>query len=278
MPRKSPIHPSLSAYGARIVVAVLFVISSWGCATARKTETPRTGVEQLLISNAVDQSLDKIDFTPLRGSSVFVHEKYLDGVDKNYVIGSLRHRVLATGAQLVDKEDDCDIVLEVRSGGIGTDSRDSFVGSPQLTFPFPIPLSIPEIRLIDTRTQLATAKLSIVAYDKESRQAIGTGGTSLARSNDINRSVLGIGPFNSGSVRTEVQVATGSQGLAFDLVEHVPWSGPQRPGTQGAPVLFQTPRSNSESPQLEQPENYETYQNYENSDPVMGAETAPTRR
>jgi hypothetical protein len=223
----------------QFISLLLLVVS--GCATTRQTDTSRTGVEQLLISNAVDQTLDKVDFSPLMGHAVFIQEKYLDGVDKNYVIGSLRHRVLATGAQLVDKEDDSEVVLEVRSGAIGTDNRDSFVGSPAVAIPFPFPLQFPEVRLIDTRTQLATAKIAIVAYNTKTRQAVGTGGVSLARSSDINRSVLGIGPFNSGSVREEVQVATGNGGMAFDLVEHVPWVPPRSAQNPGAPVLFQTP-------------------------------------
>jgi hypothetical protein len=228
-------------------VGLVALLAGFGCATTRQTDTSRTGVEQLLISNAVDQSLDKVDFSPLRGRNVLIQEKYLDGVDKNYVVGSLRHRVLATGARLVDKEEDSEVVLEVRSGGIGTDRSDSFVGSPQIAIPFPLPLQLPEVRLIDTRTQLATAKIAIVAYHTETRQAIGTGGTSLARSTDINRSFLGIGPFNSGNVRQEVQVATGTEGLAFDLGEHIPWSDPRTASTQGAPVLFQAPAQSGPS-------------------------------
>ena len=46
----------------------------------------RTGVEQLLISSAVDQSLDHIDLSPLREKQVFLETKYLDCVDKNYII------------------------------------------------------------------------------------------------------------------------------------------------------------------------------------------------
>ncbi len=33
-----------------------------GCATIKESDTPRTGIEQLLISSAADRALDKIDF------------------------------------------------------------------------------------------------------------------------------------------------------------------------------------------------------------------------
>jgi len=51
---------------------------SSGCATNKESDTARTGVEQLLVSSAVDQALDKIDFTPVRGAKVQLEEKYLD--------------------------------------------------------------------------------------------------------------------------------------------------------------------------------------------------------
>src|SRR3954452_4051770 len=84
-----------------------------GCATQKETHTARTGVEQLLVSSAIDGSLDKVDFPKLGGRKVFLETKYLDCVDKNYVIVSMHHRLLRVGSKLVDKLDDADVVLEV---------------------------------------------------------------------------------------------------------------------------------------------------------------------
>lgn len=193
-----------------------------GCATTRTSDTPRTGVEQLLISNAVDQALSKVDFSPLRGRSVLVQDKYFDGVDKNYVIGSIRHRVLETGARLVEKEEEADVVMEVRSGGVGTDSVSSFVGSPQFAVPLPLPLQVPEVRLIDTRTQIGSAKIALIAYDAKTRQALGAGGITMARSYDVNRFYFGAGPFNSGTVKEEVSAATGQAGFAQEIARQIP--------------------------------------------------------
>src|SRR5262245_22338428 len=99
------------------VVAIAGFILFPGCATTRTSDTARTAVEQLLISNAVDQSLAKVDFGPLNGHKVFIQEKYLDGVDKNYVAGTIRHRVLAAGGKLAEKPEDAELVMEIRSGG-----------------------------------------------------------------------------------------------------------------------------------------------------------------
>jgi hypothetical protein len=222
---------------ARLIACVV-LLSAAGCATTRTSDTTRTAIEQLLISSAVDQALAKVDFGPLAGRAVFVQEKYLDGVDKNYVAGSIRHRVLAAGGKLVEKQEDADIVMEVRSGGIGTDRSESFLGSPQIAVPGPMPVQVPEIQIVTTKTQTATAKLAIVAYDAKTHEAIGSGGTSLARSEDNNWFVLGMGPFNNGNVRTEVASATGHDGVAFELARYLPINPVEVGPPTMAPVNF----------------------------------------
>src|SRR5689334_8524813 len=91
----------------------LIVVLGQGCATSRTSDTSRTAIEQLLISNAVDQALSKFDFAPLAGRTIFLQEKNMDGVDKNYVLASVRHRILATGGKLADKEESADAIMEI---------------------------------------------------------------------------------------------------------------------------------------------------------------------
>ena len=86
----------------------------------------------MLLSNAVDQSLDKVDFTPLYGQKVFVDDKYLECVDKSYVVGSLRHRVMRAGGALAAAADAADVIMEVRSGGVGTDSTEMYLWGTSL--------------------------------------------------------------------------------------------------------------------------------------------------
>ena len=64
----------------------------------------RTATEQLLISNAVDQAVSRIDFTPLAGKRVYFDAQYLDSpVDKGYVVSSLRQHLLASGCLLQEE-------------------------------------------------------------------------------------------------------------------------------------------------------------------------------
>jgi hypothetical protein len=143
-------------------------------------------------------------------------------------------------------------VMEIRSGGIGTDRTESFIGMPQLAVPGPMPLQVPEIQLMNTKTQTATAKIGIVAYDAKTGASIGDGGVTLARSEDNNWFVFGIGPFNSGNVRNEVADATGRSGMAFELARYIPIMTQEPDQPVMAPVLF-SPDAESMPRGFEQP-------------------------
>lgn len=174
-----------------------------GCSSTKQSNTARTAREQLLVSNAIDQSLSKVDFTPFQGSRVFVDDKYLECVDKGYLVGSIRHRAMANGAVVVNKIEDADVVMELRSGVIGTDMADSFLGTPEIVLPGM--LTIPEVRLVNRTRQSAMAKIGLVAYDPKNMAVLGQGGVSSSQSEDNNWFVMGVGPWQSGSVRDEIR-------------------------------------------------------------------------
>ena len=160
-------------------------------------------MEQLLISNAVDQTLNKVALPPVTGRKVFVEEKYLEAVDKGYIIGSLRQRLMANGAQVVDAKEGSDLTLEIFSGAVGTDDVETYAGIPGLTVPG-LPVEIPEVRVYEKSSQYGTAKLGLVAYATTTGEMLYNSGKSLARADDSRWSVMGIGPFQEGTVREEV--------------------------------------------------------------------------
>lgn len=180
-----------------------------GCTTTRTTDTARTGLEQLLISNAVDQTMDKVVLPPVDGRKVFVDDKYLEAVDKGYILGSLRQKLMAKGAHLVDAKEGSDMTVEVFSGGVGTDNVESFVGVPGLTVPG-LPVELPEVRVYEKKSQYGTAKIGMVAYATTTGEMLYDSGKSLARADDSRWSVMGVGPFQEGTVREEVNRNTGA--------------------------------------------------------------------
>lgn len=181
------------------------------CTTTRMSNTARTGMEQLLLSNAVDQTIGKLPLPAVEGQKVFVEEKYLDCVDKGYIVGSIRQRVLQGGGLLVGKPEDSQVTIEIRSGGVGTDTVDSFLGMPGMAVPGPFPIQVPEIRLYERASQYGTAKLALVAFDTATGRLLFDSGRQLARGDDTRWSVFGLGPIQSGSVRSEIQANTGIQ-------------------------------------------------------------------
>lgn len=174
----------------------------------KESDTARTGLEQLLISNAVDKSLAKVDFRPVSGAKVFLKTDLLDCVDKNYVLLSMRSKLLANHCSLVDKAEDAEIVMEVASGGVGTDRTEMVVGTPEI--PLGLMGSVPKVNFYERKKAMGTAKLAIIATDAKTKQPVINSGFALARSDHQHWSVMGSGPVLSGSVANQLKEHTGT--------------------------------------------------------------------
>jgi len=185
------------------LIAVCFL----GCASMKESDTARTGLEQLLISNAVDQSLAKVDFKPVAGAKVHLKSDFLDCVDKNYILHSTKSKLLANQCTMVDKPEEADVVMEIASGGVGTDRTDLTVGSPEI--PLGLMGSIPKISVYERKKAMGTAKLAIIATDTKSKQPVINSGYSLARSDHQHWTMMGAGPVLSGTVADQLKEHTG---------------------------------------------------------------------
>ncbi len=180
-----------------------------GCATMKESDTSRTGIEQLLISSAADRALDKVDFRPVAHAKVFVETKFLDCVDKNYILVALHQRLLQNHCTLVEKAEESDVVLQIASGGVGTDRNELFLGVPEIPLAPPSPIMIPKLTVFSRTKAMGTAKLTVIAYDAKSKQPVINSGAAIARSDHKNWNVLGVGGTYTGSVPAELAAATG---------------------------------------------------------------------
>src|SRR5690606_14653349 len=100
-----------------------------GCGTTRWSDTPRTATEQLLLSNAIDRTVEEINVSPLRGQKVYFDAEFIeDGVHRRYLVSSLRHHLLRNGVLLQEKRESADYVVEARSGVLGTDRHEVLFG------------------------------------------------------------------------------------------------------------------------------------------------------
>lgn len=209
-------------FGALISGLFLVLV---GCGTTKSF----TATEQLLMSDAVDSTISKMDFRPLSGHKVFLDVTYVSAAGKvipgvplpanlvtsDYIISGLRQQMTAAGCMLVDSRDAAEIICEARCSALGTDGHSVIYGmpannifanasnvipgSPQLP-------TIPEISVAKREMKSAAAKVSVFAYDRETREPIWQSGIAQAGSSTET-------PGSSGSVRSNMGPSTGGPDL-----------------------------------------------------------------
>ena len=208
---------------------------AFGCGTVKTSGTARTGTEQLLLTNAWDSALEKIDFRPLTGVPVFLDTAHVTAVDQGWVISSLRQAMLAQGVLLRSKAEQAQWIVEARVGVYGTDENSLLVGIPQLSVPptfTGVPTgTIPEVPLIKKSDQQATSKLALFAYDRASGQLVWNSGTMLATATAKDTYIGGLGPIQGGTIRGGPEFI----GVKIPLASDSTKPGTSAPARQAAP-------------------------------------------
>ncbi len=178
--------------------------------------------EQLLLSDAVDQSIAQLDFRILGGQKVYLDTNYVKPikgsgfVNAEYIISSLRQQMFAARCLLQEKEEDADYIVEARVGALGADGHDVTYGLPAsnllssaavLIPNTPAVPTIPEIAVAKRNDNSAAAKVAVFAYHRESRRPVWQSGLAVSRSRAKDFWVLGAGPFQSGAIYDGTQFA-----------------------------------------------------------------------
>jgi hypothetical protein len=177
-----------------------------GCGTTRSTDTTRTATEQLLISDAIDRSVQAVNVQTLAGQTVYFDDSRLgEVVDRNYLISTLRQHLLASGCALRAERDQADYIVEARAGAIGTDRNDLLFGVPSMNVPQilpvqPVPAAIPEIPFAKRRDQRGIAKIAVFAYHRETGTPVWQSGVAHQESSANDVWILGAGPFQRGTI------------------------------------------------------------------------------
>jgi hypothetical protein len=186
-----------------------------GCGTTRTSNTARTATEQLLVSDAIDRAVQVIDFSPLRGQTIYFDDRQLyEAVDDTYLISTLRQHLLASGCILKEKKEEATLVVEPRAGTIGTDNHDLLFGLPAATVPqfgalTALPSAIPEIPIAKRRNQRGVAKIALFAYYRETGEPAWQSGIVREQSTSNDIWVLGAGPFKRGTIHKGTSFAGG---------------------------------------------------------------------
>ncbi len=134
-----------------------------GCSSRVLTNTPRSAIEQMLLSGAVDKALEKLQLPEIEGKKVFLDFANLKAYDAEYIKVATRARFAELGAVLMDKADAADLTAEVASGSVGTESKSAVVGMP--AFPVPnSPVPFPEAPFHKSAEQTGIVKLLIFLH------------------------------------------------------------------------------------------------------------------
>ena len=178
----------------------LLLFFTTGCVNKlRMTEPARSLGEQLLLSTSIDRSLSELDTEAigrLKGFKVFISSEYLKTLDQEYLLGSLRDLFLSNGVLVVDKAEEAQMIVEVRSGANSLDSSTATLGiAEDQALPNPVtgaPVALPEISFFKRENNFAVSKVALVAYQAKSREHIFSSGTLLGGAYDRHFQLLGM--------------------------------------------------------------------------------------
>ncbi len=201
-------HPRRSA--APLIALLLATVSlATGCGTTRWSDSKRTATEQMLLSDAVDRAVQAIDMRPLAGRVVFLDTAFMDDVsDSKYLASTIRHQLIACGCRLAPDRGAAEVIVEARSGVLGTDRSELLIGIPATSVEFAgSGTTLPEMAAAKRTDQRAVAKVSLFAYEVTTGRPLWQSGLQNADSSTRDRWVFGGGPFRSGDVSEQLEFA-----------------------------------------------------------------------
>ncbi len=185
-----------------------------------------SATEQLLTSDAVDQTIAHIDFSTLANKKVYFDTTYIKNikgvgfVNGDYIISSLRQQIVAANCLMQEKQENADYVIEARVGTLATNGHEVNYGIPAsnmlssaatLMPAAPAIPTIPEISLAKKNNQTAAAKISVFAYNRNTRERVWQSGVLQAKSTARDTWILGAGPFQRGTIYKEGAQFAGSR-------------------------------------------------------------------
>jgi len=189
---------------------VFCVIALCGCATQRVTNPERTATEQFLLSKAATEAVAPLSFDVLHGRRVFVDDRFFGAPEKAFVLGELRAKLLLSGVQVAPDIGNAEIVLEVRSPGVGIDRYDSLVGIPALgatagtaSAATGVPTAgiiTPEVAIVKGIKQVSFAGVAYVAYWADTGEVVASSGPFVGRAWRDDWWILGFGPRTAGTI------------------------------------------------------------------------------
>jgi hypothetical protein len=192
---------------------LLIAVALRGCATIRVTDPPRSATEQFLMSEATRKAVEQLSADALRDRAVFVDTSYLissayPSPENLFYVAELRNKLLLGGVRLADKREKAQIVLEVRTAGIGIDRLEYLLGIPATylsgttveTGGTEVPLTTPELAIVKSTKQYGFASAAFVAYWADTGELVASSGPFIGKTLREDWWILGFGPRTVGDI------------------------------------------------------------------------------
>jgi len=151
-----------------------------------------------------------LTFEPIRGRRVFVDSTYFAASEEAFVLGELRAQLLLAGVQLVPEPEQAEVVVEVRSGGVGIDRYDFLLGLPSIVLTADtgngddgtpnVPVVTPELAIVKKIEQLGIASVAYVAYWRDTGEVVALSGPFVGRTYREDWWFFGWGPRTLGDI------------------------------------------------------------------------------
>ena len=197
----------------KVVVLVIAAIVLRGCATIRVTDPPRSATEQFLLSESTRKAVDQLSAEALRDRAVYVDTSYLissayPSPENLFYVAEIRNKLLMGGVRLAEKREKAQIILEVRSGGIGIDRLEYLIGIPSIYLSgvagnvagANAPLATPELAIVKSTKQYGIASAAFVAYWADTGELVTSSGPFVGKTLREDWWILGFGPRTIGDI------------------------------------------------------------------------------
>jgi len=192
-----------------VILLVIVIGLCVSCANREYTRTPRTSTEQLLLSQALERSMESIELPSFPPASIavevmgFVGERQLlqpgflpggpminshtsspvaseleepnppvirpMGTDLGMVQGFVEARLAQLGYLPVERPEDANLRIRVLVMALGTDQGQNFFGMPAIQSSV-IPFSLPALVIYMAQRQIAYVRYSLQIYDARTRK------------------------------------------------------------------------------------------------------------
>jgi hypothetical protein len=201
--------PFKMAFALRVLAALAVWVFASGCATIRVTDPPHSATEQFLLSGAAGSAINQLSMNGLRDQRVWVDVQYLTSAkepsyEHSYLVGELRARLLKEGVRFAEDRSQADVIVEVRSGGVGIDRTEFLLGIPAVAVPgaatASIPITTPELAILKSTKQRGFASVAIVAFRARTGELLSQSGPFVGRTARDDYWIFGTGPRTLGNI------------------------------------------------------------------------------